>query len=244
MQNGLLITFEGGDGSGKTTQFEIFVERLRREEKRRVVVFREPGGTPTGEKLREIIKFEGACPKSELFMLAAARAELVNQVVVPALNSGFIIVGDRFTDSTLAYQGYGRGLDLSEVSQIVNISTGGISPDLTFLVDVDPEIAQARIALRGGRRDNFDLQELDFACRVKKGYLEIANEHPQRIIVVNGNENRERVSDAIYDRWAKERRHRFSLQVGEVCLESKTQARTIARKADVNLNINQREMAP
>lgn len=208
--SGIFITFEGGDGSGKTTQCEIFVNRLRAEGGRGAVFIREPGGTRLGERLREIIKYGDACPKSELFMLAASRAELVNQVIVPALASGLVVVSDRFCDSTIAYQGYGRGLDLEEVRRITEISSGGLTPDLTFLVDVRPEIAKRRIIERGGGSDNFDRLEEEFADKVRNGYLEIARENHQRFCVVDGQGELGDVSEKIHSQWLQSKFNRLS----------------------------------
>lgn len=208
--SGIFITFEGGDGSGKTTQCDIFVNRLRADGGRRVVFIREPGGTRLGERLREIIKYGDACPKSELFMLAASRAELVNQVIAPALQSGLVVVSDRFCDSTIAYQGYGRGLDLGEVRRITEISSGGLTPDLTFLVDVRPEIAKKRILERGEGSDNFDRQEEEFAKKVRNGYFELASENHQRFCIVDGQGDPSDVSERIHRQWLQSKFNRIS----------------------------------
>lgn len=202
MPQGLLVTFEGIDGSGKTTQCEMLVDRLRNEEGRGVVAVREPGGTVIGEKLRDIIKHGDAGAETELFLLAASRAELVRKVISPAILEGLTVISDRFADSTVAYQGYGRGGNLGDVQRIAELSTCGVVPSLTFLIDVDPLVAQRRIGERErGGRDNFDRQGLSFSQSVRDGYLKIAKQHPRRFLVVDGSGDAETVGGRVFALW-------------------------------------------
>ena len=152
MPGGLFITFEGGDGSGKSAQVESLVNRLRRR-KASVTTVREPGGTQLGTLLRQVLKFSTA-PRSseaELLLFNASRAQLVSEVIRPALEKGRVVVSDRFTDSTLAYQGYGRGVSLEYVEAVNNVATTGVRPDLTILLDIPPEEGLKRSLTVGER---------------------------------------------------------------------------------------------
>lgn len=193
---GLFITFEGIEGCGKTTQMELLREYLEAKG-RRVVKVREPGGTPLGEKVRSILLNieDKVDPWAELFLFEACRAQIVKDVIRPALNDGDTVICDRFTDSTVAYQGYGRGLDLESVARINGLAAGGIVPDMTFLIDCEPETgldrAWKRINLlvetstQGEAR--FEKETLEFHRKVRLGYLREAKKNPGRIKVVDGN---------------------------------------------------------
>ena len=162
------IVFEGGDGSGKSTQAQSLYLRLRR---RAIKVLRthEPGGTPLGQALRRLLKSgEAMTPISELMLFEAARAQLVQQVIRPFLDQGGVVIADRFTSSTIAYQGYGRGLDRELIERLDREATGGLEPDLTVLLDLPVEVALARKG--GGPGDNFDDAPLDFHRRIHRGY--------------------------------------------------------------------------
>lgn len=200
MKRGLFIAFEGTDGSGKSTQCRLFSEWLR-QDGRKVISIREPGGTELGEKLREHIKYHQVSPVTELFLLAASRSELVTQTIFPAVKSGIDVVSDRFSYSTLAYQGYGRGLDLRMVKEITEASTCGILPDVTFFIDVDPKIARSRTYSRGTRTDNFESRGEEFFEKVREGYLKIAKDNPQRVFVISGEGGAEDVKESILQRW-------------------------------------------
>jgi dTMP kinase len=193
---GLFITLEGLDGCGKSTQVQMLAEALRRRGFD-VVVTREPGGTPLGERMREVLLSDSShrlTAEAELLLMAADRSQDVAQVIRPALEAGRIVVADRYTDSTVAFQGYGRGLDLAMVAEINRFATGGLTPDLTLLFDIDPLEAQRRLE---GRRtgelgmSRFDNEELEFHHRVREGYLELATAEPTRVRVIDATQNLE-----------------------------------------------------
>jgi dTMP kinase len=187
---GLFITMEGMDGCGKSTQLKRLARALA-ERGLGVAVTREPGGTPAGEAVRALLSSEaslGIAPLTELFLIVGARAEHVASTIKPALAQGGVIMSDRYVDSTVAFQGYGRGLDLALIDQMNAAATGGLMPDLTLLLDLDPEIARARTTARpvGGLLGAFDEEQLDFHARVRRGYLELARRLP-RITVIEAS---------------------------------------------------------
>jgi dTMP kinase len=185
----MFLTFEGVDSSGKTTQAAILVESLRARGEAPVHFIREPGGTAISERLREILLDRRNLELSELtelFLFSASRAQLVSQVIVPALARGETVVCDRFADSTTAYQGYGRGLDLDAVRGINAVATAGTEPDLTVLVDITVGEIEARKNAVGGTKDRMESAGREFYDRVRRGYLAIALEHPERFVVIDG----------------------------------------------------------
>jgi dTMP kinase len=193
MQSGLFITFEGLDGSGKSTQLRRAVQYLRRCGNR-VVVTREPGGTRTGERVREILlasKTGKLAPLAELALMYAARAQLLEELVRPALARGDVVVSDRYNTASFAYQGYGRELGRSTVSAFDRVICGKTQPDLTIVLDLDPERALGRA--RGDRRrthlDRIEAQGLAFHQRVRAGYLALARQAPRRIKVVRAEQS-------------------------------------------------------
>lgn len=193
---GLFITLEGIDGCGKSTQSGI----LQRNLEERGIPFipvREPGGTAVGENIRQVLLDNQYSPslQAELFLYMAARSELTEQVILPSLFTGKIVLCDRFTDSTLAYQGYGGGADLSLVRFLNCKATGGISPDLTVLLDLTVEAAAAR---RGATADRMESKDYRFHQRVRRGYLEIAHREPQRIKIVDASEDVEKQGRIIW----------------------------------------------
>ena len=195
---GAFIVFEGGDGSGKTTLSRILCRRLRNHGYSALLT-REPGGTPLGEAVRRWLKGRpGLSPATELFLLGAARAELVEKVISPALKGRQIVVCDRFTASTLAYQGYGRGLDMELINLVNKSATRGLRPDLTVLLDMPTEEGLARKG--GSRRDNFETESMEFHRRVRKGYLTAAAKEPQSWLVVDWTLSKDARADRI---WAK-----------------------------------------
>jgi dTMP kinase len=178
----VLVTFEGVDGSGKSTQTELLQEWLQKEG-RNVVTTREPGGTPLGERVRELLLDGGAiAPWTEAALFAAARAELVDRVIGPALANGSVVVCDRYLDSSLAYQGIGRGLGVERVLAFNVEAIRGILPDLTFLLLVDVEEAQKRSA---AARDRIEREGVAFLSLVDNGYRQLAGLFPQRIVTID-----------------------------------------------------------
>ena len=179
------IVFEGGDGSGKSTQIKRLSGRLLRRE-HPYLVTREPGGTPLGEQLRKILKTRtDLSPLGELLLFVAARQQLVTQIIEPAIRSGKNILSDRFTASTIAYQGYGRGLNISNIVSLNKLATGQIEPDLNILLDLAPEVALSRISER--KKDSFDNSELSFHKRVRQGFIDQAQSNKSRWLVLDAN---------------------------------------------------------
>lgn len=184
----MFITFEGPDGSGKTTQVHLLADYLRAEGYD-ILLTREPGGTSIGDQIRAVLHDPANVemnPRAEILLYSASRAQHVAQVIRPALAAGRIVLSDRFYDSTLAYQGYGHGLDLEMLRAITAFATGGLVPDLTVYVDVSPEEGLQRRRLGGEEWNRMDAQTLAFHQRVCAGYLELARAEPERWIVVDG----------------------------------------------------------
>jgi dTMP kinase len=188
MARGLFITFEGGEGTGKTTQIARLAERLRAAG-REVVVTREPGGTPLAEAIRALLLDPAQTPDGlvELLLLEAARHDHVERVVVPALASGAVAISDRFADSSTVYQGMVRGLGVEQVERLNALATGGLEPERTVVLDLDPEAGVGRALRRNaddGEASRLDQEPLDFHRRVREGFLELARRHPERICLV------------------------------------------------------------
>lgn len=183
MKKGMFITFEGGDGCGKTTQINLLDEYLR-SKGYKTLLTREPGSKGLGIKLREILlNYDGeVSPTCESFLFLADRAQHVDCIIKPALKEGVIVLCDRHTDSTVAYQGYGRGLDIEQIHKLNNIATGGLKPDLTIVLDVDVQTSQARV---GSEKDRMESSGIEFFEKVRQGFLEIAKEEPERVKVVD-----------------------------------------------------------
>jgi dTMP kinase len=185
----VFITLEGGEGVGKTTQQALLALQLR-QAGYPCLCTREPGGTALGRALREILLHgDPLTPLAELFLYAADRAEHVQKCILPALAAGQVVVCDRFTDSTLAYQGYGRGLDLQQVRQLNHLATGGLQPHLTLWLDLPPEVGLARKAsgplARTGLADRLEQERLEFHRRVYQGFQALAAAEPQRIVRID-----------------------------------------------------------
>jgi dTMP kinase len=199
---GLFITFEGTEGGGKSTQILRLADRLSARGLR-VHPLREPGGTPIGEEIRHTLKHsEGnhaMTPETELLLMNASRAQLVREVIRPRLAAGDVVLCDRFYDSTIAYQGYGRGLDLQQVHQVIDFAVGGLRPALTLLLRVPVEVSEARRAARGsGLRDRFEEADRDFFNRVERGFDALAVGDPARIKVVDATRTLEAVAEDIW----------------------------------------------
>ncbi|HWP23058.1 MAG TPA: dTMP kinase [Candidatus Binatia bacterium] len=186
------ITFEGGDGTGKTTQIRALGEYLSAKG-RLCLLTREPGGTPLGELIRKVLLEAGdrqIVPPAELFLYLADRAQHVGEVIRPAIESGKIVLSDRFTDSTVAYQGYGRGIDLGLLRKLNDVADQGCRPDLTFLLDCPVEAGLARTARRGleakrPSEDRFEREGMKFHEKVRAGFLEMARAEPKRFRVID-----------------------------------------------------------
>lgn len=188
---GLFVTFEGGEGTGKTTQLKALLAHLRAAGWDAIET-RDPGGTPIGKQIRGLLldpENTRMAAASELFLYEASRAQLVHEVIRPALHAGRIVLCDRFTDSTVAYQGSGRGLDLDLIARLNALATDGVRPDLTFLLDLDPEVglvrATQRVTQRQERHDRIEEEVLAFHQRVRAGYRAIAAAEPGRVAVLD-----------------------------------------------------------
>jgi len=200
------VTFEGGDGTGKTTQIRA-LESYLSSQGNACLVTREPGGTKLGAILRRVLLENGGAPisrSSELFLYLADRAQHVSEVIRPAISAGKVVLCDRFTDSTLAYQGYGRGLDLGVLRQFNRVADDGTRPDLTFLLDCPVSVGLARTATRQKRlpgdappEDRFEREKLEFHERVRVGFLDLAQQEPERFRILDAARSMEDVSLAI-----------------------------------------------
>ncbi|MEO1765634.1 dTMP kinase [Thiobacter aerophilum] len=182
---GKFITLEGLDGAGKSTHLAWIADWLR-VRGHQVVVTREPGGTPLGEMLRDLLLSQPMHRETETLLMFAARREHIDKVILPAMEKGHWVVCDRFTDATFAYQGGGRGIPLAKLEVLEQWVQDGLEPDLTLLFDVSPEVSEARLALNP-TRDRFEQEKRDFFARVREAYLVRAQAHPQRIRVVDSS---------------------------------------------------------
>lgn len=183
----LFISFEGPDGSGKSTQARLLAEVLR-SRRYRVVETREPGGTALGERIRSILldpDAPAATPLAMTLMISAARAELVSEIIQPALKSGKVVISDRFADSTLAYQAFGSGVDVTTVREVTHVATAGVYPDVVMYVDVSTAVGLDRASARGSL-NRFDAQDPAFHQRVRDGYLQLVTEEPDRWFLIDG----------------------------------------------------------
>lgn len=187
----LFITFEGADGCGKTTQIEL-LDKYLQEKGFKTLVTREPGAKGLGEKLREILlNYDGeVSPNCESFLFLADRAQHVDCVIKPALKKGIIVLCDRHTDSTVAYQGYGRQLDIEQIKNLNKIAVNGLKPNLTIVFDIDIETSMQRV---GKTKDRMESAGTEFFNRVRNGYLAIAKEEPNRVKVINSADSIENI---------------------------------------------------
>lgn len=199
---GFFITFEGCEGCGKSTQTRLLYNKLQND-KIATVLTQEPGGTPLGNKVRSLLKVKrniDISPLAELFLFNSCRAQLVADVINPALDSGKVVICDRFADSTLVYQGYGRGLDLKLITSVNAIATGGLEPDLTVLLDTDPELGLQR--KRNSADDRFEAENIAFHRKIRDGYLNLAQKKPGRWLVVESGQTIAQISGIIWERIA------------------------------------------
>jgi dTMP kinase len=200
-RNGKFMTFEGGEGCGKSTHIERLTARLRKDG-RSVLVTREPGYTEVGEQIRHVLQYSkkstAMVPETELLLFCASRAQLVREVIAPALKQGQIVICDRFLDSTTVYQGAGRRLDSKAVTAINRFAVGDCMPDLTIVIDLDPRVGLERAR---GRElfDRMESQSLQFYDRVRRGYLDLAKREPKRVKIVDGNQSMEAVYKQIWE---------------------------------------------
>lgn len=194
----MFITFEGSEGCGKTTQLAYLASSLR-QKGHDILTVREPGGTPIGDQVRNVLlsnKNGEMHARTEILLFQASRAQLVEQVIRPHLAAGSIVLCDRYADSTLAYQGYGRGADLDELRALIRFATGGLVPDLTLLLDVDV-IQGLKRRSADGDVNRLDAMTVDFYQRVRQGFLSLAAAEPARWVVVNANQSQAQVAEDI-----------------------------------------------
>lgn len=194
----MFITLEGPEGSGKTSHLPDLADFLR-EDGWKVLTTREPGGTAIGDQVRQVLmRTDNTAmnPRAETLLFLAARAQLVDEVIRPALAEGCVVISDRYGDSTLAYQGYGHGNDLATIRQMLAFATGGLVPDLTVLLDVDPAIGLRR-KKNVGEWNRLDAYELAFHQRVRSGYLELVRQEPRRWVTLDASQPRELVQSAL-----------------------------------------------
>ncbi len=199
---GKLISFEGSEGSGKSTQIARLAGHLQKVG-REVVATREPGGTEIGEQIRNIIvhnsKGDEMCPETELLLFTAARAQVVREVIAPALTRGAIVLSDRYLDSSTVYQGIARNLAPGPVSDINRFAVGNVMPDLTIVIDVPTEVSLARIRQRASDLpDRMERENITFYTKVREGYLLLAQQWPERVVVVDGTETPEALEKKIW----------------------------------------------
>ncbi|MBP7310747.1 MAG: dTMP kinase [Candidatus Cloacimonetes bacterium] len=197
MSKGLFITFEGIEGSGKSTQVNLLVEYLKSRHLP-YIISREPGGTPISEAIRSILldpKYQEMKPETELLLYSASRAQHTGELILPALAEGKIVICDRYYDSTYAYQGAARDLDFELIDTITRFATYGRVPDKTFLLDLPVEEGLARITKR--QLDRLEQEKAEFHCKVRQQFLSIANKYPSRYIVLNASDTREALQQKI-----------------------------------------------
>lgn len=201
---GLFITFEGGEGCGKSTQIAALKARLEAKGKT-VVQTREPGGTALGESVRNLLQYDdagqGMSPEAELLLFAASRAQHVRELIAPAIAEGQIVLCDRFLDSTTVYQGVARAIDSKKVDTINQFAIGDTNPDLTILIDLPPEIGLARVHARSdGQLDRMEKEAIEFFQAVRQGYLDLAKSEPKRFLVLDGSQSVEELETQIWQK--------------------------------------------
>jgi dTMP kinase len=196
---GRFITFEGGEGCGKSTHSRLLLKKLE-QQNIPVILTHEPGGTALGNELRRALKRRWGSlisPQAELFLVAASRAQLVAEIIRPALQEGKVVICDRFTHSTMVYQGYGRGLDFTAIQMVNNIAALNLNPDLVIFLDIPPEQGLAR---KRNLKDRFELEDLSFHQRVRAGYGKLAAADPDRWLVIDASLPKDEVAGIIWDR--------------------------------------------
>lgn len=199
---GKLISFEGSEGSGKSTQIALLAAHLQKEG-REVISTREPGGTEIGEQIRNIIvhnsKGDEMCAETELLLFTAARAQLVREVIAPALSRGVVVLSDRYLDSSTVYQGIGRNLAADPVAQINRFAIGNVMPDITIVLDVPTEVGLERIRQRAtDLPDRMERENIEFYNKVREGYLVLAKSMSDRFVVIDGTQNQDSIAKKIW----------------------------------------------
>ena len=204
-KQGMFITFEGIEGAGKSTQIKLLAEKLK-SFNQEVCLTREPGGTLLGDEIRNILvdkRFKGINALTELFLFQAARVEHLTQIILPSLQSGYIVLCDRFTDATVAYQGYGRGLPCKEVERLNMLAASGVVPNKTILLDLLPATGISRVIKRfndrAGEKNRLDEEKISFYERVRDGYLTLANLEPDRFIIIDASKDESLVSQEVWN---------------------------------------------
>ncbi len=197
MSKGLFITFEGADGCGKTTQIKL-LDKYLRESGYKTLLTREPGAKGLGEKIREILlNYDGEVSSNcESFLFLADRAQHIDCIIKPAIASGVIVLCDRHTDSTIAYQGYGRGVNINKLKELNEIAVNGLNPDLTMVFDIDAKTSMARV---GNEKDRMESAGIEFFEKVRKGYLEIAKQEPERVKVIDSTKSIEEIHKKVLE---------------------------------------------
>ena len=200
MKRGYFIVLEGGEGAGKSVQAQLLTNRLR-QEGHTVVVTREPGGTRIGEQIRAIThdpENVDLDPVAEAYLMAASRAQHVRETIEPALEDGKIVISDRFVDSNIAYQGFGRELGEDVIAKMNELAVNGAKPDLVLLLNIPPLVGHSRLEKEGKRKDRLDMQRMDFYDRVHEGYLALAKAHPNQYVVIDATGSIEEVASSVW----------------------------------------------
>lgn len=193
-KNGVFITFEGPDGGGKSTHIKLLAEFFKKN-RNSVIVTREPGGTALGEDIRGVLldpRIKSLSLWSELFLYLSCRSQILDEVIKPALMSKKIVLCDRFMDATLAYQGFGRKMDIALINDLNKLLVGEFQPDLTVLIDIDPGLGLKRSRIRGRKIDRIEKEKIAFHRRVRKGYLKLSKEESKRFLVIKGGDTLEK----------------------------------------------------
>jgi dTMP kinase len=197
------ITFEGSEGSGKSTQADRLAARLQRSNVPYILT-REPGGTPIGESIRDLLQFAphnaNMTPATELLLFEASRSQLVREVIKPALERGMCVIADRFFDSTTVYQGAARKLDREMIERVNAFAVGDCVPDITFVLDVDAATAESRMQREPRKADRMEQQPAEFYERVREGYREIATHEPKRIVLIDGSRDPDEIESEIWEK--------------------------------------------
>jgi dTMP kinase len=200
---GLFITLEGGEGCGKSTQSKLLFKRLRKLAIPAILTH-EPGVTALGKKITNLLKWSkniNISPKAELLLFNASRAQLLDELIIPSLDKGMVVICDRFTDSTLAYQGYGRNIDLSSVREVNRAATGDLTPKLTILLDIP--VAQGLARKEQEKADRFQSEKIAFHQRVRTGYLQLAKAEPARWLTIDATKTKEEIAAIIWQKISK-----------------------------------------